>query len=187
VPPCERRNIKLSSSPSKSGAPGENVPYLKLEKPRFLFLEGSGGAATTPVATAVALAGASATRAASSTNRPAASASTPAAGACSFATSTTLGDGGGGSHLSAGAHPPSLSPSSSSSDDEFSRVAGGESPCCSCSRYSSLSCSRCSRRRILLSFLRASRSCSHRCAARAAARARGVGGSDHAAFTVTLC
>jgi hypothetical protein len=69
VPPCERRNIKLSSSPSKSGAPGESATYLKLEKPCFLFLEGSGGAATAPVVAAAALAdapvaltGASATR-----------------------------------------------------------------------------------------------------------------------------
>jgi hypothetical protein len=38
-----RTHTKLSSSPSKSGAPGENAAYLKLEKPRFLFLEGSGG------------------------------------------------------------------------------------------------------------------------------------------------
>jgi hypothetical protein len=43
MPPCERGNTKLRSSPSKSGAPEENATYLKLEKPRFLFLEGSGG------------------------------------------------------------------------------------------------------------------------------------------------
>jgi hypothetical protein len=54
VPPCERRNIKLSSSPSKPGAPGESATYLKLEKSRFLFLEGSGGAATAPVVAAAA-------------------------------------------------------------------------------------------------------------------------------------
>jgi hypothetical protein len=35
--------------------------------------------------------------------------------------------------------------------------------------------------------LRAARSCSRRCTARAAARARGVGRSDRAASTVTLC
>jgi hypothetical protein len=57
----------------------ESATYLKLEKPRFLFLEGSEGAATTPVITAaalgdspVALAGASAARATSSTDHPAA-------------------------------------------------------------------------------------------------------------------
>jgi hypothetical protein len=116
MPPCERGNTKLRSSPSKSGAPEENATYLKLEKPRFLFLDGSGGAAT-----AVVAAGASAVHAASSTDRP-------AVGACSSATSTALGDGGGGFHLSAGARPPSLSSSSSSSDDEFSGVVGGRAP-----------------------------------------------------------
>jgi hypothetical protein len=35
--------------------------------------------------------------------------------------------------------------------------------------------------------LRAARSCSCRCIARMRARARGVGGSDRAAFTVTSC
>jgi hypothetical protein len=40
----------------------------------------------------------------------------------------------------------------------------GESPCCSRNWYSSLSCSRRSRRRILLSFLRVARSCSRHCA-----------------------
>jgi hypothetical protein len=48
-------------------------------------------------------------------------------------------------------------------------------------------CSWRSCRQILFSFLRAARSCTRRCATRAAARARGVGGSDHAASTVTLC
>jgi hypothetical protein len=83
-------------------------------------------------------------------------------------------------------HPPFL-PSSSSSDDDLAGVPGGESPCCSRSRYSSLYCSRHSRRLSLLSFARAARSCSLRCAARVADRAWGVGGSDRAACTVTLC
>jgi hypothetical protein len=140
VPPCERRNKKLSSSPLKSRASGENATYLKLEKPRFRFLEGSRGAATAPAVAAAVLDCAPATRAASSTDRPAAGTSSPIAGACSSAASTALGDGGGGFHLSRG-RPP-LSSSSSSSDDEFFGVAGGESPYCSRSRYSSLSCSR---------------------------------------------
>jgi hypothetical protein len=41
VPPYEHGNTELSSIPSKPGEPGEEVAYLKLEKPRFLFLEGS--------------------------------------------------------------------------------------------------------------------------------------------------
>jgi hypothetical protein len=71
-------NTRLSSSPSKSGTPGENATYLKLEKPRFHFLEGSGGATAAPVTataaladTPAALAGASAVCAASSTDGPA--------------------------------------------------------------------------------------------------------------------
>jgi hypothetical protein len=125
-------------------------------------------------------------RVASSTVRPTVGASAPAVGAYSSAASAALGDGGGGFHLSARARPPSLSSSSTSPDDAFSGVTGGESPYCSRSWNSSLSCSRRSRRRILLSFLCAARSCSHRYAARAAARARGVRGSDHAESTVTL-
>jgi hypothetical protein len=105
--------------------------------------------------------------------------------AVSSATSTALGEGGAGSHLSGRAHPPSLSFSSSSSDGEYSEVAAEKSPCCSRRRNSSLFCPRCSRHRILFSFLRVARSCSRCCAARA--QVRGVGGSDRAAFTVTIC
>jgi hypothetical protein len=193
------KNTRSISGPSKSGAPGENVTYLKLEKPRFLFLEGSGAVAATLVAATAALAaataaladapaalaGASAACAASSTDRPAAGTSAPATGACFSAASAALGDGGGGFHLSWGARPLSLS-SSSSPDDEFSEVAGGESPCCSRSRYSLSRCSRRFHRRILFSFLRVARSCSRRCATWAAARAQGIGGSDLEASTITL-
>jgi hypothetical protein len=86
-----------------------------------------------------------------------------------------------------GGLPPLLSSSSSSDDGEFLGVTGGERPCCLRSRYSLLSCSRCSLRRILFSFLRTARSCSRCFAARAVARARGVGGSDRTTSTVTLC
>jgi hypothetical protein len=48
VQPCERRNAQLSSSPSKSGVPGENTTYHRLVKPRFLFLKGSGGGGALP-------------------------------------------------------------------------------------------------------------------------------------------
>jgi hypothetical protein len=149
------------------------MAYLRVEKPRFLFLKGSAGAEATTDATTVvppdafaARAGTSAARAASLVDRPAAGAPAPAPGACSSAASTALGEGGAGSHLSGGVCPPSLFSSSSSSDDEYSDVAGGESPCCSRSRNSSFLCSRRSRRWIPRSFLRAARSCSRRCAAR---------------------
>jgi hypothetical protein len=98
------------------------------------------------------------------------------------------GEGGEGSHYSGGARPPSLSSSASTSpDDEYTEVPGEEIPCCSRSRNSSLLRSRRSRCRMLRSFLGAARSCSHRCATRAHARARGVGGSDRATFTALIC
>jgi hypothetical protein len=175
----------------KTRTSGGGTAYLKVEKPRFLFLEGSANAAVAPVVAAAALpdacavrAGASAVRAASSTDCPAAGASAPITDACSSASSAALAEGGEGFHLSGGP-PPSLSSSSSSPNDEFSGVADGESPYCSRSRYSSSRCSLRSRRRILFSFLRAARSCSRRCAAWATSRARG--GSDREASTVTLC
>jgi hypothetical protein len=147
----------------------------------LLFLEGSTGVEATANAATVTLpdasvarAGTSAARAGtsvacatSSVDRPVAGASAPAPGASSSAASAALGEGGVGSHLSGGACPPSLSSSSSSSDSEYSDVAGGESPCCSRRRNSSSLHSRRSHRRIPRSFLRAARSCSRRCAARA--------------------
>jgi hypothetical protein len=136
--------------------------------------------------TSVVRVGASAGHAASSIDRPAAGASAPTPGTCSSATSAALGEGAQ-APTSQGACPLSLSSSSPSPDDEYFEVAGEESPCCSRSRYSSSCCSQRSRCWILLSFLRAALSCSRRCAVRVAARAQGVGGSDRAASTVTLC
>jgi hypothetical protein len=151
TPPYEHKNRKIKLLPLENGASGAAIAYLKVEKPRILFLEGStGAAAATDVAT-VALSDASVARAASSIDRPAAGAAAPPPGAFSSAASTALVEGGAGSHLSGG-RPTSLSSSSSSPDDEYSEVAGGESPCCSCSRNSSSLCFRRSRRRILCSF-----------------------------------
>jgi hypothetical protein len=110
----------------------------------------------------------------------------PAPGVGSSAASAALGKGGTGSYVSGRARPPSLS-SSSSFVDEYSEVAREESPCCSRSRNSSLLCYLRSRRRILFSFLCAACSCSRCCTARARTWARGVGGSDRAASTVTSC
>jgi hypothetical protein len=50
------KNTRSISSASKSGTPGENATYLKLEKPRILFREGSGAAAAAPVTTTATLA-----------------------------------------------------------------------------------------------------------------------------------
>jgi hypothetical protein len=132
----------------------------------------------------VARAGTSAVRVASSIDRPAVGTSAPTPGACSSAASAALGEGAQGP-TSQGGLPPSLSSSSPPPDNEYSEVAGGESPFCSRSQYSSSRCSWRSRHRILLS-LRVARSCTRRYIACAAARAHGVGGSDHAASTVTL-
>jgi hypothetical protein len=92
----------MSTSPSKSRAHGGSAAHLKLEKPRFIFLEGLGGAAVAPAGAAVAFAGASAALAGSSTDNTEAGASTPATGASSTAGSAARGDGGGGFHLSGG-------------------------------------------------------------------------------------
>jgi hypothetical protein len=165
-----------------------------VENPLFLFLGGSadvvaaaGAAAAAPPDISAARAGASEARIASLIVCLAAGTPAPAPGTVSSAASTALGEGGEGCHLSGGARPPSLSSSSSAPHDEYSSVPGEESPCCSRSRNSSLLRSRHSRRRRLRSLLRAARSCSHRCAARACARYRGVGGSDRAAFTALIC
>jgi hypothetical protein len=174
VPHCEHENKKIRLLPLETEASGGVTAYLKVEKPRFLFLEGSTDAVVaTSVATAVlpdasvARVGASAARAASFVDRPAAGASALSPGTCSPVAFAARGEGGAGSHLSEGAYPPSLSSSSPFPDDEYSEVAGGESSCCSRSLYSSSLCSRCSRRWILRSFVRAARSCSCRCVARA--------------------
>jgi hypothetical protein len=117
----------VSTGPSKSSTHGGSAAHLKLEKPRFLFLEGSGGAAVVPAGAAVALADASAVLADSSTDDPVAGATAPATDARSTAASAAHGDRGGGLHLSGG-RPASLSSSSSSSsssDEEFAGVVGG--------------------------------------------------------------
>jgi hypothetical protein len=89
------------------------MAYLRVEKPRFLFLEGSSGVEAATDVTTVTLADAPAARAASSVELLA-----PALGACFSAATAALGEGGAGSHLSGGACPLSLSSSSSSPDDE---------------------------------------------------------------------
>jgi hypothetical protein len=147
----------------------------------------TGVAVTAPLAASMARAGASTARVAPLVSCLVAGAPAPAPGTVSSAASTALGEGGEGSHLSGGARPPSLSSSFSSPDDDYSSVPGEESPCCSRSQNSSLLPSRRSRRRMLRSLLRAACSCSHCCAAHARARARGVGGSDCAAFTALIC
>jgi hypothetical protein len=88
------------------------MAYLRVEKPRFLFLEGSAGAEATADAATVAppdvfaaRASTSAACAASPVDRPTAGAPVRAPGACSSAASAALGEGGAGSHLSGGLPP----------------------------------------------------------------------------------
>jgi hypothetical protein len=77
APPCERRNRRIKFLPLENGASGGATAYLKVEKPRVLFLEGSTGTVAAADIATVALPDASATRActsavcaASSVDRP---------------------------------------------------------------------------------------------------------------------
>jgi hypothetical protein len=171
---------------------GESAAYLKLEKPRFLFLEGSGGAPTTLVAAIAALADvpaalacASAVRATSSTDRPAADASAPAAGTYSSVTSAALGDGGGGFHLSGGL-PPSFSSSPPPPPTNSLELPGGKALLLTQPVLLALLLPALpppdplllpARGPLLLPSLRGAGD----------ALAQGAGGSDRAACTVTLC
>jgi hypothetical protein len=179
VSPCQQERKRVNDSPSNSKAHKGKCYSPQVGETPLPLPRGLGGTSVVPASASTAPAGAS-------TDDPAAGASAPAAGTNSRPASSARGDGDRGFHLSEVARPPSLS-SSSSSDDEFASASGGESPCYSCSRYSSLYCSRRSRHLSFFSFARAARSCSRHCAAQAAARARGVGGSDRAVFAVTLC
>jgi hypothetical protein len=91
---------------------GGAIAYLKVEKPRFLFLEGSTGIVVAATDAAAALPDASAARGGASMVRAAPSVdclgvgtSAPTPGTCSSAAFATLGEGSAGSHLSEGASP----------------------------------------------------------------------------------
>jgi hypothetical protein len=184
VPPCRHGDRSLSSDPSKRKHPKKRLLTSKWRSPAFSLSRVRRMLWWRPTPP---LPHSRTPPRRPSVDRLVAGAPAPAPGACSFAASAALGEGGRRLPPLRGARPPSLSSSSPSPDDEYSEVAGGESPCCSRIWCSSSLCSRCSRRRILRSLLRTTRSCSCRCAARACARALGVGGSDRAAFTATLC
>jgi hypothetical protein len=94
------RRQEFERQPIEIRASGEATAYLKVDKPRFLFLEGSpdpvaaAGVATTVLPDAsAARAGASATHVVPSVDRLVAGASAPAPGAGSSATSAALGEG----------------------------------------------------------------------------------------------
>jgi hypothetical protein len=69
APPCERRNRRIKLLPLENGAYGGATTYLKVEKPLFLFLEGSMGAVAAADVATVALPDASAARAGTSAAR----------------------------------------------------------------------------------------------------------------------
>jgi hypothetical protein len=154
APPCEHENEKSNICLSKTWRLGEwsltsgwrSLTSSSLGARRTSWLQPKLPPRHPPVASTTR-ADASTARVASLMGRLATGAPAPAPGAVSSASSTALGEGGAGSHLSGGARPPSLPSSSSSSDDEYSEVAGEDSPCCTRSRNSSLLCSRRSRRR----------------------------------------
>jgi hypothetical protein len=112
----EHRPLEIKDARGKCCSPQVGEALLPLPR-------GFGGAVV-PVGAAVALTGASAVLADSSTYDPVVGATAPTVGACSVAASVARGDGGRGLHHS-GDRPPSLS--SSSSDDKFTGVVGGES------------------------------------------------------------
>jgi hypothetical protein len=135
------------------GRAGRNATYLKLEKPRFLFLEGWGrlhyaychfhGACW------------------HLHRRPGDGRLRARLEGQLHGRPSARGDRGAGSHLLEVVCSPLLS---SSSEDEFANTGGGERPYCSRCRYSSLYWSRRSCRLILLSFAVAARSRSCCCA-----------------------
>jgi hypothetical protein len=193
APPCECKNREIKLLPFENGASRGAMAYLKVEKPRFLFLEGSTSAVAVADVATVALPGASAARAgtsaahaASSVDRLAAGTPTSAPGARSSAASVALGEGGAGSHLSGGPAPcrflpPLPLPTTSTPTSPREKVpaahatgiprpfvpgaptAGSSTPSYTPPAPAPAA------------------------APRARARARGVDGSDRAAFTVTLC
>jgi hypothetical protein len=106
APPCEHEDEKIKLPPLEVAASGGAVTYLRVEKPRFLFLGGSAGvvaaadvATAAPPVTSMARAGASAARVTSLTGCLAVGAPAPAPSAVSSAASVALGEGCAGSHL----------------------------------------------------------------------------------------
>jgi hypothetical protein len=177
-------------SHSKSGAHGQSATYLKLEKPRFLFLESSGGTAVAPVVAAVALAGTPTAHrclhgACGLLHCPPGGGRLPPWAPAPLSPPRPVATGAGDSTTQGGSprRSPLPPPTTTMSSPES---LGGEPLLLTQSIFVSLLLPA-FRRQILLSCLRADRSCSCCCAVRATARARGVGGSNRAASTVTLC
>jgi hypothetical protein len=175
-----RQEIKLQ--PLEIRMSGGTTAYLKVEKPRFLFLEGSTGAAVEAVVATAALPDASPVRAASSAGRLTAGACAPTTGAYASAASAALGEG---FHLLGRAVPrrslllltlPTMSSLESPGEKvPAARAAGTPRPAVpgASAAGSSSPCVPPALAPVAVP--------------RAAARARGVGGSDRAASTVTLC
>jgi hypothetical protein len=187
------QNKRIRLLPLETGASGGEVAYLKVEKSRFLFLEGSmhavvaAGVATATLPDAsVVCAGASATRVAPSVDRLVAGASAPTPGACSSAASAAFSEGGAGSHLSGGAAPyrflpllplpMTITPRSPGDRAPAARAAGIPHPTIPGAPAAGSFAPSCMPPAL------APTATPHACV-----RARGVGRSDRAVFTATLC
>jgi hypothetical protein len=179
------RRQEFELQPFETRASGEATAYLKVEKPRFLFLEGSADAVAAAGVAATALPDTSTACATSSVDRLAAGTSTPAPGTCPSAASVALGEGAQAPTSQGGLPPVAFFLLSFSRRRVLRGRRRGESlllaqpvffvplfPAHPPPDPSLLL----ARRSLLLPLLR-----------RARARARGVSGSDRAAFTATLC
>jgi hypothetical protein len=113
-------NTRVSFDPSKSRMHWGNAAHLKLEKPRFLFLEGPGGAVFALAGATVALAGTSAALAGSSADNPAVGAST-----------RPVVTGAGDSTSQGGPTPRHSPPPPPTTMSSPVSPGGGGSPCCS--------------------------------------------------------
>jgi hypothetical protein len=173
------RRQEFELRPFETQPSEEATAYLKLEKPRFLFLEGSADAV---VAADVATAALPDT----SVDRLVVGAPAPAPGACSSAASAALGDGDAGSHLSGGPAPHHSLPLLPFPMTSTPRSPGERVPtaCAAGTPHPSVPGAPAAG-----SFAPSYASLAHAptAALRACARARGVGGSDRTAFTTTLC
>jgi hypothetical protein len=172
APPCEHEVEKIKLTPLETECLEERWPTSGWRRPASSSSRARRALRTRPTPPPSRLrtplrhasaplrrADTSAACAASSIDCPAAGAPEPAPGTCFSATSAALGEGAQAPTSQGGLPPVAFL---FFPDDEYSGVAGGESPCCSRSRNSSSICSRRSRRRIPRSFFRAARSCSRR-------------------------
>jgi hypothetical protein len=187
------QNERIRILPLEIGAFGGTAAYLKAEKPRFLFLE----SLTDAVAVASVAAAAPQTPPRCAPAHPRRTPPFPwtarrralprPSRALAPLPPPRLSMRGAQAPTSKGGLPPVAFFLFSLSRRRVLRGRRGRESLLLAQLESSSLCSWRSRRRILRSFLRTARSCSRRCVAHVRSRARGVDGSDRAAFMTTLC